>query len=71
MDLWFMIKERSGFLSFFLIITLLSIFLLVATWKKRTNISKSLYAIITLLSTIFIVVSLIAMIVIISFGYNS
>ncbi|PIC75848.1 hypothetical protein CSV74_13795 [Sporosarcina sp. P19] len=71
MDLWFMLKERSGFLSFFLIIILLSIFLLVATWKNRTNIPKSSTAIITLLSTIFIVVSLIAMIVIISFGYNS
>ncbi|ARF13006.1 hypothetical protein SporoS204_01730 [Sporosarcina ureae] len=71
MDLWFMIKECSGFLSFFLIIILLSIFLLVATWKNRTNIPKRLTAIITLLSTIFIVVSLIAMIVIISFGYNS
>ncbi len=71
MDLWFMIKERSTFLSFFLIIILLSVFLLVATWKNRTNIPKNLIAIITLISTIFIVVSLIAMIFIISFGYNS
>ena len=71
MDLWFMIKERSAFLSFFLIIVLLSVFLLVATWKNRTNIPKSLTAIITIISTIFIVASLIAMIFIISFGYNS
>lgn len=46
-------------------------FLLVATLKNRTNIPKKITAIITLISTIFIVVSLIAMIFIISFGYNS
>ena len=71
MDLWFMIKERSAFLSFFLVIILLSIFLLVAAWKNRTNTPKSLTTIITLISTIFIVTSLIAMISVISFGYNS
>ncbi len=71
MDLWFMIKERSAFLSFFLIIILLSVFLLVATWKNRNNIPKSLAVIITLISTIFILASLMAMIFVISFGYNS
>jgi len=71
MDLWFIIKERSGYLSFFLVIILLSVFLLVATWKNRTNIPKSLTAIIALISTVFIVASLIAMIFMISFGYNS
>lgn len=71
MDFWFMIKERSAFLSFFLIIIFLSVFLSVATWKNRTNIPKSLTVIITLISTIFIVASLIAMVFIISFGYNS
>lgn len=71
MDLWFMIKERSAFLSIFLIIILLSVFLLVANWKNRTNIPKSLTVIINLISTVFIVASLIAMIFIILFGYNS
>lgn len=71
MDLWFMIKERTGFLSFFLVIILLSVFLLIATWKNRTNIPKSLTAILALISTVFIVVSLIAMIFLNSFGYNS
>ncbi|VDG97671.1 Uncharacterised protein [Lysinibacillus sphaericus] len=71
MDLWVMIKERSAFLSFFLILILLSVFLLIATWKNRTNIPKSLTVIIILISTIFIVASLISMIFIISFGYNS
>lgn len=70
MDLWFMIKEHSASLSFFLILILLSVFLMVATWKNRTNIPKSLTLIITLISTIFIVASLIGMIFIISFGYN-
>lgn len=71
MDLWVMIKERSAYLSFFLIIILLSVFLLVATWKNRTNIPNSLTVSIILISTIFIVGSLISMIFIISFGYNS
>jgi len=71
MDLWFMIKERSAFLSIFLIIILLSVFLLVANWKNRTNIPKSLTVIINLISTVFIVASLIAMIFIILFSYNS
>jgi len=71
MDLWFMIKERTGFLSFFLVIILLCVFLLIATWKNRTNIPKSLTAILALISTVFIVVSLIAMIFLNSFGYNS
>lgn len=71
MDLWFMIQERFAFLLIFLIIILLSVFLLVATWKSRTNIPKSLTTIITLISISFIVASLIAMIFIVSFGYNS
>jgi len=71
MDLWFMIKERTGFLSFFLVIILLSVFLLIATWKNRTNIPKGLTAILALISTVVIVVSLIAMIFLNSFGYNS
>jgi len=71
MDLWFMIKERAPFLSFFLFIILLSVFLLVSTWKNRTNIPKSLTAIITFISIILVVASLIAMIFTISFGYNS
>lgn len=70
MDLWFMIKEHSASLSFFIILILLSVFLMVATWKNRTNIPKSLTLIITLISTIFIVASLNGMIFIISFGYN-
>ncbi len=71
MDLWFIIKERFAFLSIFLIIILLSVFLLVAIRKNRTNIPKSLTVSVTIISIIFIIVSLTAMIFIISFGYNS
>lgn len=71
MELWFMIKERLPFLSFFILFILLSVILLVATWKKRTHIPKTLIATISLVSTIFIVASLIAMVFIISFGFNS
>ncbi|PIC96815.1 hypothetical protein CSV69_04680 [Sporosarcina sp. P26b] len=71
MDIWFIIKERFAFLSIFLIIILLSVFLLVAIRKNRTNIPKSLTVSITIISIIFIVVSVTAMIFIISFGYNS
>ncbi|ARK20309.1 hypothetical protein SporoP32a_01340 [Sporosarcina ureae] len=71
MDLWFIIKERFAFLSIFLIIILLSVFLLVAIRKNRTNIPKSLTVSITIISIIFIVVSVTAMIFIIAFGYNS
>ena len=71
MELWFMIKERLPFLSFFILFILLSVILLVATWKKRTHIPKTLIAIISVVSSIFIVASLIAMVFIISFGYNS
>lgn len=71
MELWTLIKERSLFLSIFLILVLLSVFLLVATWKNRSNIPKRLSLIITLVCTFFIVVSLFAMLFIISFGYNS
>ncbi|PIC73936.1 hypothetical protein CSV76_08485 [Sporosarcina sp. P17b] len=71
MDIWFIIKERFAFLSIFLIIILLSVFLLVAIRKNRTNIPKSLTVSITIISIIFIVVSVTAMIFIIAFGYNS
>ena len=71
MDFLFLIKERLPFLSFFLIIILLSIFLLIATWKNRTHIPKSLITIVSSVSITFIIVSLIAMIFISSFGFNS
>lgn len=71
MDVWFIMKERFAFLSIFLIIMLLSVFLLVAIRKNRTNLPKSLTVSSTIISILFIVASLTAMIFIVSFGYNS
>jgi len=71
MDVWFIMKERFAFLSIFLIIMLLSVFLLVAIRKNRTNLPNSLTVSSTIISILFIVVSLTAMIFIVSFGYNS
>lgn len=71
MDIWAVIKERSSFLIFFMILILLSIFLLVATWKSRTNTPKPLTIIITSICVVFIGASLYAMTFIISFGSNS
>ena len=42
MNLWFMIKERYVLLSIFLIIMFVSLFLLIAIWKNRSNMPKSL-----------------------------
>lgn len=66
-----MAKERSGFLSIFTLILLLSIFLIIATWKNRAVIPTSLTVLINIISTFFILASILAMIFIVSFGYNS
>jgi len=69
--LWFMIQERFVFVSIFMIIILASFFLLMATWKSRVNIPKSLTATIIIISTILISSALFALIFSLSFGYNS
>lgn len=66
-----MIKERSVLISFFLIFILLSLFLLLTTWKKRSDMPKSLNVIITIICTIIIVLSMSALVLAVSFGYNS
>ena len=71
MDLWFMIKERYLLLSIFLFFIFVSSFLLLATWKKRSDMPKSLTVIITIICTIIIVLSIFALVFAVSFGYNS
>lgn len=71
MDLWFMIKDRYVLLSVFLIIIFVSFFLLVAIWKNRSDIPKSLTLIITIICTIIIALSIFASVFAVSFGYNS
>ena len=71
MDLWFMIKERYMLLSIFLIIILVNLFLLLAIWKKRSDIPKSLTVIITIICTVIIVLSIFVFVFAVSFGYNS
>lgn len=70
-DLWFMIQERFVFVLLFMIVILASLILLMATWKSRVNIPKSLTVTILVISTILIVSALFAMIFSLSFGYNS
>lgn len=71
MDLWSMIKERYVLLSIFLIIILVCLFLLLATWKKHSDMPKSLTVIITTICTVIIVLSIFALVFAVSFGYNS
>lgn len=71
MDFWFMFKERYVLLSFIIIFILVSLFLLLATWKKRSDMPKSLITIITIICMIIIVLSMFALLFAVSFGYNS
>lgn len=71
MDLWFIIKERYMLLSVLLIITIVSLFLLLAIWKNRSEVPKSLTVIITVICMGIIILSLLALVFAISFGYNS
>ncbi|NYF26075.1 CHASE2 domain-containing sensor protein [Sporosarcina sp. JAI121] len=71
MDLWFMIKERYMLLSIFIFFIFVSLFLLLAAWKKRTEMPKSLLVIITIICTILIVLSIFTVVFAVSFGYNS
>lgn len=71
MDLWFMIKERYILLSIFIFLIFVSLFLLLATWKKRSDMPKSLTVLITIICTIIIVLSIFALVFTVSFGYNS
>jgi len=71
MDLWIIIKQSYVFLSLFIIIMLLSLFIIGSIWKKRVNISKSLVALTIIIFGFLIIFSLFSLIFIISFGYNS
>lgn len=71
MDLWFMIKERYMLVSILLIFIFLSLFLLLAIWKKRSDISRTLTVIITAICIIIIILSIFALLFAVSFGYNS
>ena len=71
MDLWFMIKERYVLLSIFLIIIFVSLFLLIAIWKNRSDMPKSLTLIITIICTVIIALSIFALVFTVSFGYNT
>lgn len=71
MDLWFVMKERYMLLSIFLIIIVVSLFLLIAIWKTRSDMPKSLTLIITIICSIIIALSIFALVFAVSFGYNS
>lgn len=71
MDIWFIIKERFAVLLIFFVFIIMSFLLLVATLKNRTHIPKALLAIIITICTGFIILSIIAAVFVISFGYNA
>jgi hypothetical protein len=70
MDLWMIIKQRYIFISIFIIIMLVSSFLLGCIWKNRLNIPKTLTALTIIICVFLIVLSLFLLVFIISFGYN-
>ena len=71
MDLWVVIKERYMLLSIFIIIILMSVILVYATWRNRSSLPKSLTGVIIVLCSLIIVLSLVALVFAVSFGYNS
>lgn len=71
MDLWFIIKERYMLLSVLLIIMFVSLFLLLAIWKNRSEVPRSLIVIISIICTVIIALSIFALVFAVSFGYNS
>jgi len=71
MDLWFIIKERYMLLSVLLIIMFVSLFLLLAIWKNRSDVPRSLTVIISIICTVIIALSIFALVFAVSFGYNS
>ncbi|PID03278.1 hypothetical protein CSV67_04565 [Sporosarcina sp. P2] len=71
MDVWFVMKERYMLLSIFLIIIVASLFLLIAIWKNRSDMPKSLTLIITIICAVIIALSIFAWVFAVSFGYNS
>src|SRR5690625_376347 len=71
MDLFVIMKDRYMFLSFSIILVFVSLFLLFAIWKKRTDIPKSLTVIITIICTIMIISLLFVFVFAVSFSYNS
>lgn len=71
MGLWFIIKERYMLLSVLLIIMFVSFFLLLAIWKNRSDVPRSLTVIISIICTVIIALSIFALVFAVSFGYNS
>ena len=71
MDLWFIIKERYMLLSVLLIIMFVSLFLLLAIWKNRSDVPRSLTVIISVICMVIFALSIFALVFSVSFGYNS
>lgn len=71
MDVWWMIQERYILLSVLLMIILVNLLLLLATWKKQADLPKSLTVIITAICLIMMILSILTLVFIVSFGYNT
>lgn len=66
-----MIQERFMILAVFAVVILVSLFLLISVWKNRTYLSKPLLVVVIGLGGIILVLSLLAFIFTLSFGYNT
>lgn len=71
MDIAFIMSQRYVLLSFFVIVMLTGVFLLIAIWKIRSSLSQPALIIMIVFCLLLIIASMLPIIFIISFGYNS
>lgn len=71
MGLLEVLNQRVGIVSFCGILIILSLFLILAIWKNRFNISKTLIVVTTTICTSLLLLSVFLLIFSISFGFNS
>lgn len=71
LDIWTIIQQRFWVLTFFAFLIAISILLLFSTWKNRATQPKTLTISMTILYTIILIGSFLAIIFLISFGYNA
>lgn len=71
MDYLVLIENRILPLSFLLLVIFINLFLLYVIFKKKTNFSKSLIALVTFFSLIIVIGSILLILFTLFIGYNS
>ena len=71
LNIWMMVQERFIHISVFSVILIASLLLLWTTWKNRQTLPKALTLFSSMICFVLVLISMYALIFVVSFGYNA